>query len=69
MEDGIHKIIIYGKVKPKLICEGECVDVFVCVLDHFLILIVMRCHVQVITAHVYNLTGPASVLSCSGQRI
>ena len=53
MEDGIHKIIIYGKVKPKLICEGECVDVFVCVLDHFLILIVMRCHVQVINADMF----------------
>ena len=31
-------------------CEDECVDVCVCVLDYYLILIAMRCHVQVINA-------------------
>ena len=49
-------------------CEGECVDVFVCVLDHFLILIVMRCYVQVINADMF-ITYLASVLSCGGHRI
>ena len=40
----------------------------VCVLDHFLILIVMRCYVQVINADMF-ITYLASVLSCGGHRI
>ncbi len=39
------------------------VCVSVCMLYHFLILIVMRCHVQVINADMF-ITQPASVLSC-----